>query len=223
MSGEILPTTVRHATFPRRTQHVLPRKGGEWWKCYTTEEYRAPEASIEAFYSNDLLSYLPYGAASGAIEKTLRDYIGLHGRQFSVEHIVQQKSEHLFVSTVSAEMERAIVESKSAVTDPNPDLGDVYTETTWERATGLLREMAELFWIGTADYLPVPSIGPAMDRSIDLFWEIGDLTLLVNIPEGAEKGVTFFGRRSKDSKISGVLGAGDMNPKHLTGWLSRRE
>jgi hypothetical protein len=101
--------------------------------------------------------------------------------------------------------------------DEGIDVG--YLEQTLERATGLLRSLADLYWRSVGDYLPAPSIGPAVAGSIDLFWERSDLTLLINVPRDPGKAVTFFGRRLEGSKISGVLGQDDSEPRHLTGWL----
>jgi len=62
-----------------------------------------------------------------------------------------------------------------------------------------------------------------VDGSIDLFWELKDLTLLINIPADAAKDATFFGRRYQASRISGVLDKKDVEPRHLTGWLCGRD
>ena len=129
---------------------------------------------------------------------------------------------HLF----SGGIESAIRESKRILqieVAPDDGIDAPYKEVTWNRATRLLRQLGKLFWTETSSFIPVPSIGPADSGSIDLFWELGDLTLLINVPADDATAVTFYGRRFKGSKLSGLLSQADTEPRHLTAWLTGRE
>jgi hypothetical protein len=129
-------------------------------------------------------------------------------------------------SHLSNQLEQAIVTSSAILTlEPSPDdsPGAMYQAATLARAHTLLREMASLFWQATGDLLPVPAINGAGEGAIDVFWNLPESSLLVNFPADESKGATFFGRRFASSKISGVLGADDNQPKHLTGWLAGRD
>ena len=123
-------------------------------------------------------------------------------------------------------VESAIRESKRILqieVAPDDGIDAPYKEVTWNRATRLLRQLGKLFWTETSSFIPVPSIGPADSGSIDLFWELGDLTLLINVPADDATAVTFYGRRFKGSKLSGLLSQADTEPRHLTAWLTGRE
>lgn len=167
------------------------------------------------------LAQVSFHTAGDAIRRNLKSYIGTPRNMF-YGGIATEK---LFVVTVSPEMDAAIAASRRILAieiDPAEGITVKYTEETLKRASDLLREMAELFWQVAGELLPVPSIGPAHEGSIDLFWEAKDLTLLINIPSDQSKDATFFGRRLATSKISGTLDKKDIEPRHLTGWLSGR-
>jgi hypothetical protein len=180
--------------------------------------------SVTDFCSASVVANLPFEAAPHIIRKTIRAYIGKpHQMVVHAEHYVPRQS---LRSTVSAELEHAITESKSILSiDVNPDgstISEPYLKATLDRAAKLLRTLADLFWDFDVASMPVPSITPADQGSIDLFWEYQGTTLLVNIPAEAAKAVTFFGKRG-GSTLSGVLEPHDTKPKHLTGWLAGRD
>lgn len=124
-------------------------------------------------------------------------------------------------SAFSKEFEAAIEDSKRILeieVVPDDGIEVPYSKETWQRAVRLLRSLAETYRETNPDPMPVPSIGPAVAGSLDLFWELKDLTLLINIPVDSTKPATFYGRRLEASKISGSLAPND-RVRHLTGWL----
>ena len=176
--------------------------------------------------------YAPVDVAPDLIRKDIKSYI--QGSYFqdpstclvNVIYDVGEQPHWTSVTPVFERLEAAISESRRILEiEAEPDHGiDVpYSEETWKRAVKLLRKLGELFWEDNGTFLPVPSIGPADAGSIDLFWELNGVTLLINVSTDVTIGATFFGRRLEASKISGTLGRNDTEPRHLTGWLSGRE
>jgi hypothetical protein len=174
---------------------------------------------------SSLLTHVPFDSAADAIRKQLKVYMASASKELSLQ--LPFPPQKLFVTTVSTELEDAINSSKAILsieTDPEEGISEPYASQTWESAIKLLRQMADLFWQATGEIIPTPLIGPAVQGSIDLFWELPNgLTLLINVPADASKGATFFGRRLQLSKVSGVLGSDDIEPRHLTAWLSGTE
>ena len=67
--------------------------------------------------------------------------------------------------------------------------------------------------------LPLPRINPADEGSIDLYWELEDRDLLVNVPGDKKEDLTFFG----ESDVLGNLGGdvvGSIPAEHLVSWLT---
>lgn len=187
-----------------------------------------PEALIRDFEAAAVLDHVSFGAAADAIRKHLKAHLQAYAETISQERFraTALNPQKWIVSTTSAEMEDAINRSRAILrieTDASEGITIPYSEETWQRAIGLLREMADLYWQATGEYLSAPAIGPAFEGSVDLFWEFSDLTLLINVPADQSRDITFFGRRLRNSKISGVLDRRDHQPRHLTGWLSGRD
>jgi hypothetical protein len=107
-----------------------------------------------------------------------------------------------------------IIEIKS---DPELDSFVPYTTETLARATNFLRRL--MIHAHTANVIGtgVPRIGPAEDGSIDLFWEKGDRTLLVNFPAGENIG-NYYGKKPM-SEISGKFDPSESRPE-LVFWLA---
>jgi hypothetical protein len=189
----------------------------------------------DIFDVKEMLRFAPMEAAAEQIRKDMRSYIqgsyvakpGICYLVDMTEDLVESLKWSGWTSPTSPELDNAITESRKILdiqVAPDDGIEIRYHEETWKRATTLLRWLAQAFWAENASsFLPVPSIGPAEAGSIDLFWELTDLTLLINIPADAAKTATFYGRRLNTSKISGSLGNGDTEPRHLTGWLAGRE
>lgn len=66
-------------------------------------------------------------------------------------------------------------------------------------AEGLLRTALLRF----GRVLPAPEINPAHEGSIDLFWQLEDRDLLINIPAPADAPCSFFGEDIEGNTISG--------------------
>jgi len=187
-------------------------------------DYVRAHTSIKDFEAIDVLDYVPFEVAADAIRQHLKTYVEMTSRGRLAFEVV--RPDKWLVSTTSKTLEDAIAASRSILEiQVNPDEGVTtpYSEETWQRAIKLLREMSDLFWQAASEPLPAPAIGPATDGSLDLFWELVDLTLLINVTADQSKHVTFFGRRLRNSKISGVLDQDDAQPRHLTGWLLGRD
>lgn len=101
--------------------------------------------------------------------------------------------------------------------DPGLDGYVPYTRETLARATDFLRRL--MIHAHTANVIGtgIPRIGPAEDGSIDLFWEKGDRTLLVNFPAGENTG-NYYGKKPK-SEISGKFDPSESRPE-LVFWLA---
>jgi hypothetical protein len=186
----------------------------------------------DLFADLEVFQYAPVEAATELIRKDIKWYIaGSYLRATNVcftsagmdvgEAVLWPAS-----SPISDQLETAIAESRKILEieiDPDAGIDAQYTEDTWKRSTKLLQQLAERFWDDNGIFLPIPSIAPALAGSIDLFWELKDQTLLINIPADPASNATFYGRRRPDSKISGSLAVDDVRLRHLTGWLSGRE
>jgi hypothetical protein len=79
-----------------------------------------------------------------------------------------------------------------------------YSVETWERAIELLWQISELLEKDSLrDPIPMPKINPANKGSIDLFWDLDDCSVLINIPSREEELATYYGENKKKETISG--------------------
>lgn len=195
------------------------KSGKARWAKYTDPTGIAAE---------EVLQYAPIEAAADVFRKEMRSLMAsyLEPSQCLVASTLPGSySIGWTPSPFSQELENTINESNSILElEVSPDAGidAPYTEETLRRAVQLLREVAETFWNATGSHSSVPSIGPAEAGSIDLFWELSDVTLLINVPADAVKNATYYGRRQSGSKTSGLIAPGDLEVRHLTGWLIGR-
>lgn len=199
-------------------------------------DYIEPHGVLGGFVVDDAaLSQVSFDDAGDRIRRRMKSYLTTVRMEWDSEWeaLVQRVTPMLpstpqkvwWIPSTSTYLEEAISSSKAILSiESDAEEGvAAYTEETWQRAIRLLRILADLYWQAAGDYLPTPSIGPAVDGSIDLFWEKDHLTLLINVPAEPDKGGTFFGRRLQTSKISGVLDKDDLEPKHLAAWLTGHE
>lgn len=122
-----------------------------------------------------------------------------------------------------AALERALAESQYilALPDDFDDMGAKrYEKRTWELAAQFLRRYAEAFHRRTGRAMPLPTIGPGPDGSIDLFWKEPDFELLVSIPEDPETPAGFYGDDRGRHTIKGNLDATNFN-SGLIEWLMK--
>ncbi len=94
-----------------------------------------------------------------------------------------------------------------------------YSKATLDRATSFLRDLAETARSVSRSALPRPLISPAERGSIDLFWNFGRKTLLINFPLDANVPPTYFGEIETGDTIGGVLGSDDSRRPELASWL----
>ena len=170
--------------------NVGRQKGPRWTKPRPTEIFDAT-----AF------QFAPVDVATDVIRKDIKSYIQgsyLQDPSTCLVNVIYNIGESpqwwASATPVFERLEAAINESKRILEiEVAPDNGiEVrYSEETWKRAVRLLRQLAEIFWEENGTFLPVPSIGPADAGSIDLFWELKGLTLLINVPADAAISVTF--------------------------------
>jgi hypothetical protein len=92
-----------------------------------------------------------------------------------------------------------------------------HTQETLSRATGFLRRLTIHAHTANVIGMGVPQIGPADRGSIDLFWEKGDRTLLINFP-AHESIANYYGRKPK-SEISGKFDPSESRAE-LVFWLA---
>jgi len=92
-----------------------------------------------------------------------------------------------------------------------------YTQPVLSRATDFLRRLMIHAHAVNVVGMGVPQIGPADFGSIDLFWEKGDRTLLINFPAG-ENIANYYGKKPK-SKISGQFDPSESRAE-LVFWLA---
>ena len=93
-----------------------------------------------------------------------------------------------------------------------------YSRATWDRAIQFVRlqwvEFVRLF----REPMPIPTIQPGPNGSIDVFWETPDFDLLVNIPPDPLQEAEFSGDRNGKRKFDGTLNPALPN-RGLVSWL----
>lgn len=92
-----------------------------------------------------------------------------------------------------------------------------YSRETLSRATGFLLRMMIHAHAANVIGVGVPQIGPADHGSIDLHWEKGDRTLLINFP-ALESVANYYGKKPK-SEISGRFDPSEARAE-LALWLA---
>ena len=92
-----------------------------------------------------------------------------------------------------------------------------YDGETLSRATGFLRRLMIHAHAANLINTGVPRIGPADHGSIDLYWEMGDRTLLINFSAN-ENVANYYGRKPK-SEISGRFDPSEPRAE-LVFWLA---
>lgn len=94
-----------------------------------------------------------------------------------------------------------------------------YSEVVWERASRFVLNNALKLWRENGRVIPPPAIYPGPDGSIDLLWESGESTLLVNVPPEADEPAKWFGSLKDGSETTkGMMGASETNLRLMI-WL----
>jgi hypothetical protein len=82
------------------------------------------------------------------------------------------------------------------------------SRTTWERGVYFLRQIAER--AGQVNrVLPLPSINPNGHGSVDVFWNMGERSLLLNIPASSEESPSYSTIAGTRPPRSGLLDSRD--------------
>lgn len=91
-----------------------------------------------------------------------------------------------------------------------------YSREIWKRATEFLHALAVEHWLSIA-----PSIAPAENGSIDLYWRLPDRTLLVNFSPESDV-ASYFGRVVNGDDTTGGYVQGRRNRQQLVAWLTSK-
>ena len=120
----------------------------------------------------------------------------------------------------NAELAEEIARARTALSNfwnSDPELSGEYSTTTLDRAIAFLRTHLE-FLRQFEVSMPIPTIGPGPEGSIDLHWKRGSWELLVNIREEPEKMASFYGDNYGVQKIRGSVDPKTCN-LGLAAWL----
>jgi len=121
------------------------------------------------------------------------------------------------------EIEEAIERSHEIVdvADDWDDEGSPgYSQATWERAVGFVRNYARHLWSHHGVRIPAPRILPGPEGSIDIHWEEDSFELLVNIPRDGDQRAEFYGDDHGAIYIKGSLDPSGLN-RGLIEWLQK--
>lgn len=95
-----------------------------------------------------------------------------------------------------------------------------YEESTWDRATNLVKDLAIRYWELTNLWVCPPRIMPGPDGSIDIHWNASNRELLINIPSDEESPAGYFGSGGAKESVKGKLDTSSHNHWILM-WLLR--
>jgi len=93
-----------------------------------------------------------------------------------------------------------------------------YREETWLRMKSLLQRSASSCRNLAAGSMPVPTIGPAQDGSIDALWKRGRRMFLLNIPADPAEPATYSGMDGDRDTTRGTLAAAG-NGSWILAWV----
>ena len=94
-----------------------------------------------------------------------------------------------------------------------------YDEAVWERAGRFVLNNALQLWRESGRVIRPPDIFPGPDGSLDLLWESGEATLLVNVPPQPDMPVKWFGSlKDGTESTKGTMDASGRNLRLMT-WL----
>lgn len=97
-----------------------------------------------------------------------------------------------------------------------------YSLSTWRRVRRFLLWHASLSKSLFRAALPLPTINPADQGSLDLFWRLSDRQLLINFPADETAPITYYGQnREGNNTISGRT-TGRERRLDLVAWLIQR-
>ncbi len=124
---------------------------------------------------------------------------------------------------VASELEAEIQGAEKIIlgleSDWDGEGGGTYSEATFRRAASLLRLYQAQLRGSSGSSIPLPSIGPGPDGSIDLFWTNDYGKLLINIPADFGELATYAGTDSMGPKAKGSFDPVRFN-QGIAGWLT---
>lgn len=124
------------------------------------------------------------------------------------------------LSNFQAEIEEEIAKAKNLVADVDDEEGPSFSEAALEMATKFLRVQSSWIWNACGHRMPVPTIGPGPDGSVDLYWKRPTWELLVNLPVHAQAFATYSGFDADGGKSKGRFDANG-SAIDLSPWLMR--
>jgi hypothetical protein len=141
-------------------------------------------------------------------------------RQKDVEHFAIRNDQWIedFLQTEAAiDASRVILDLHEGWDD---GAGVGYAFETWRRATNFVKAQAILArdWPGVR-FSP-PRINPADNGTIDVYWQLSDRRLLINIPAAAEAKATFYGETRTGETIGGKVDLKESSPQFMI-WLKQ--
>ncbi len=95
-----------------------------------------------------------------------------------------------------------------------------YSKETLERAVAFVRLQWQEYLRLNVEPMPLPEIEPGPRGSIDIFWDLPDLNLLVNIPADPELPVEFAGDSKGRGRFDGALVDPTKPNRGLVSWLA---
>lgn len=95
-----------------------------------------------------------------------------------------------------------------------------YLEDTWQRTKEFLEAVARHGWLDCGKSLPIPSVEPGPDGSIDLHWVTANCELLVNIPADDTEQARFYGDNKAGEVAKGSFWLHTHN-EWLSSWLTK--
>lgn len=97
-----------------------------------------------------------------------------------------------------------------------------YSTNTWRRVKQFMLTHAFVSQSLFRATLPVPTINPADQGSLDVFWRLSDRQLLVNFPADETAPITYYGQNNQgDNTISGRT-TGRERRLDLVAWLIQK-
>ncbi len=141
-------------------------------------------------------------------------------RMVSARPLVSLASpEGAMFTELEVEINRATEAMLSLQPDWDGEGSGVYHEKTLIRAASFLRLHREGLSRTCGESMPLPTIGPGPDGTVDLFWANRHGKLLVNIPAEFSELATFAGTDSLGQKTKGSFDPTRFN-RSVAGWLT---
>jgi len=97
-----------------------------------------------------------------------------------------------------------------------------YSLSTWKRVKRFVLTQASLSESFLRSPLPVPTINPADQGSLDVSWQLSDRQLLVNFPADETAPITYYGQNSAGNNTISGRTSGREHRLDLVAWLIQK-